>query len=298
MNEPIRPPALRNIHEREREPVSTYRLFESSIFVKSLRQGLLGLFLWMVLSGGLIILLLYCFHQIAGSAFSEILNDMLRAFPEGMRSQFGLGAFLDFSSFRNYFSVAMQIMLLIGCIFASYLGTSSIIRFESDHSAAFIQALPVSRASVVLSKLVSQLCLLVIYNLFIFLIAAQASMGYVPDMGSFIGEILQVFFSFLAVEAVYLGLGILLSAFLTHLSQAAAAAFMLFIATMLFGVIGGAFQEMNWLIPFSPYYYTAVYPLMESGAYVSGGLLAGCAASLLVCAAIACAWYSYRNLDI
>ena len=298
MNEPIRPPALRNIHERERKPVSTYRFFESSIFVKSLRQGLLSLFLWMVLSGGLLILLLYCFHQIAGSDFSEILNDMLQAFPEGMRSQFGLGAFLHFSSFRNYFSVTMQIMLLIGCIFASYLGTTSIVRFASDHSTAFIQALPVSRASVVLSKLASQLCLLVFYNVFVFLIAAQASMGYVPDMGIFMGEILQVFLSFLAVEAVYLGLGIFLSAFLTHISQAAAAAFMLFIATMLFGVMGGAFQELHWLVPLSPYYYMAVYPLMESGSFVSGGLLAGCAAALLVCAALACAWYSYRNLDI
>ena len=294
MNEPIRP----SIPYHKREPVSTYRVFESSIFAKGLRQGLLSLFLWMVLSGGLLTLLLFCFNQVADSNFSDTLNDMLQAFPEQLRSQFGLDTFPDFSSFRNYFSISMQVMLAVGCIYASYLGTSSIVRYESDHSIVFVQALPVSRVSIVLSKLLSQLSLLAIYNLFVFLIAGQVSMGHVQDMGSFWLAMLQVFFSFLAVEAVYLGLGTLLSTFLTHVSQAAASAFMLFIATMLFGILGGVVPAISFLTPLSPYHHTAVYPMMEAGAYVSGGLLAGCAAALIVCAALACAWYSRRDLDI
>lgn len=239
-----------------------------------------------LLSGALLLLTLFFYPNVADSGLREGLQEMMQAFPADMLQRFGLNNIPDFTDYNHFLSAAMQVQLLFGCVFAAFLGTTSLIRYESDHSIVFLYAQPVSRLSLAYSKLVCQLTLLGLYNIGIFLIVYLMSAAFVAQSGMFLLAVLRVFFAFLLTELLYLCVGFFLSTCLSHSSQCSSTALMLFLSTLLFGILSGLVPGLSFLRFLSPYLYFQVYPLMIGDPMalsyilicllVSLGCIAGC----------------------
>jgi ABC-2 type transport system permease protein len=238
------------------------RLWEGAFTRHCLKKGIAGMMICFILSGGLLLLTLFFYPNVAQSGLKEAMQEMMQAFPAEMLQRFGLNNIPDFSDYHHYLAAAMQIQLLIGCMFASYLGASSLIRFESDHSMIFLYSHPISRFSIVYNKLICQLCLMTLYNIGIFLIVYLMSAAFVAETGLFLLLVLRVFFAFWLVHLLYLCAGFFFSSCLSHSSQCSSIAFLLFLFSLLFGLLSGLVPGFGFLRFLSPYFYFQVYPLL------------------------------------
>lgn len=239
------------------------RLWEAAFYRNCLKKGLASMMICFILSGVLLLLTLFFYPNVAQSGLKEALQEMMQAFPTEMLQQFGLNNIPDFLDYNHYLSAAMQIQLLIGCVFAAYLGVSSLIRLESDHSMIFLYSQPISRLSIVYNELLCQLSLIMLYNIGIFLIVYLMSAAFVTQAGLFLLLVLRVFFAFLLIELLYLCIGFFLSCCLSHSSQCTSTAFTLFLFTLLFGLLSGLVPGFGFLRFLSPYFYFQVYPLLS-----------------------------------
>lgn len=273
------------------------KVLDTAFYRRSLKNGLSNMMLCFIFSGALLLLTLSFYPQIASSGLRESIEEITQAFPSEMLRWFGLDRIPDFTVYEHYLSGALQVQLLIGCVFSAFLGTTALIRYESEHTIVFLYAQAISRFSIVGTKLLCQLTLLALYNAGIFLIVYLVSAAFVAQAGLFLLAVLRIFLAFLLVELLYLCIGFFLSGCLSHSSQSLSTALMLVIATLLFGMMSGMFSGLGFLQYFCPYLYFQVYSLF-SGGFMSFPYLLICLFFSLICAAGCGILYQKKDFQI
>ena len=217
------------------------KVFSLPIFTKEFRRSVPSVILWFLISGGLLVLALYSFSAAAQTDFSDRLQETLSAFPEELLAEFQLDNLPELSEFLTYFALTSHCVFAVGCLFACYRGCRSMVKLESHQSIVLIYAQPISRGSILISSFVSQALALLIYNLGLWGVSyGMAALQPDFDAASFALACLSLYFSYFMVEVMYLAIGYLLSVFLSHSSQASAAAFAVLLASLLLGIVGGA----------------------------------------------------------
>ena len=201
------------------------KVFSLPIFTKEFRRSVPSVILWFLISGGLLVLALYSFSAAAQTDFSDRLQETLSAFPEELLAEFQLDNLPELSEFLTYFALTSHCVFAVGCLFACYRGCRSMVKLESHQSIVLIYAQPISRGSILISSFVSQALALLIYNLGLWGVSyGMAALQPDFDAASFALACLSLYFSYFMVEVMYLAIGYLLSVFLSHSSQASAAA--------------------------------------------------------------------------
>lgn len=274
------------------------RPFEGNIYLKSLLRGLYGMLICLVITGFLLMGGLSLYPKLSSSSIGDIINEMIGAFPAGLRAQFGLDMLPDFTYFGHYLAACMQVLLIIGCVYAAYLGTSALIRYESNRSIIFLCAQPVSRTAIVLSTLAAKMTLLLLYEGGVFLVCYLMGRELTVEAFLYNEGLWRLFLAFFLIQLIYLCIGLLLSAFLSHSNQAAAAAIALLLATMLFGILGSAVQGLSWMRMLSPYCYFEAYPLLQSDGVLPGLLAVICILLCVLCTILTCVRYDTKEMDI
>ena len=273
------------------------KIWEAAFYQKSLKRGLSSMMLCFIFSGALLLLTLFFYPKIASSGLRESIEEITRVFPSEMLRWFGLDQLPDFTVYDHYLSGVLQVQLLIGCVFSSFLGTTALIQYESENSIVFLYAQAISRLSIVGTKLICQLTLLTLYNIGIFLIVYLVSAAFVAQAGLFLLGILRVFLASFLVELFYLCIGFFLSGCLSHSSQSLSTALMLMIATLLFGMMSNMFSGLGFLQYFCPYLYFQVYPLL-SGNFMGLPYLLICLLFSIVCVAGCGILYQKKDFQI
>lgn len=136
-----------------------------AVLQKELKKGSKGFLVW---SLGICFVLVICIF-----IYPEMKTEM-----EGMNNIFAnMGSFtkafgleeLNFGTLVGYYGVECGNMLgMGGGLFAAYIGVSVLSKEEKDHTAEFLLTHPISRASVVIQKLMAVIIQIVVMNLAIF----------------------------------------------------------------------------------------------------------------------------------
>lgn len=279
------------------------KVFSIPIFTKEFRRTLPSLILWLLVSGGLLALILYSFSAVAQTDFSDRLQEMLSAFPEEILAEFQLDSLPELSEFLAYFALTSHCVFAIGCLYACYRGCRSMVKLESHQSIVLIYAQPISRCSILISSFISHVLVLFVYNLGLWSVSyGIAAIQPDFDAGSFASACLALYFAYFMVEVLYLSIGYLLSVFLSHSSQASAAAFAVLLASLLFGIVGGAVPALAWMLFLSPYHYINTGLILESA--VSGSP-AGLFPYVLIClifslilGVLSCVRYYFKDFNV
>ena len=243
------------------------KLFSVPIFLKEFRRSVPSLILWCLISGGLLVLALFSFGQVVQTDFPQRLEEVLSAFPEEVLEAFHLHRLPEFAEFFTYFASICHSIFVIGCLYACYRGCRAMVKLESHQSIVLIYAQPISRASILLSSFASQALVLFIYNLVLW--GASYSMSVFQLTGNdsgFSGVSLLLYFAYWLVQIMYLSIGYLISVFLSHSSQASAAAFAVLLVSLLLGIAGGAVPSLSWMMFLSPFYYLDTSALLQAAA--------------------------------
>jgi ABC-2 type transport system permease protein len=272
------------------------QFFIPALYRKSVKSGVLGLLIWFLVLGGVFSLALLLFPKIATSGMSQTLADVMQAFPKELLDEFHLDKIPDFRDYVFYFSLCAQGLLILGGLYASYLGAVSLVRLQSDHSVVLVYSQPVGRAGIVTSQFCAGATLLVCFYTGLFALAFYTSAGFVDRLGEFAGRLALLMLAQLLVGLIYYSVGFLFSAFLSHRAQSPAMALGLLLTTLLFGIMGGAMDGLEWMEYAAPYRYFSVNGLL-SGEGIPAPLPLICAALVLLSVSLSAIHFARKELN-
>ncbi len=255
--------------------------------LKSRRRNFI---VWTLISVCLFILIVVMFTNLLYAGLPEFVADMLSSVPTSVSGGAQPNELPDFKDFGVNFGVCMQLMLIVGCIYASYLGASANTGSRGDNDITFIYSMPVTRICTVLTSYFAQIVILLFYNIAVFAVALGVL--YSNNKMNFIGRIALAVLAFLLIEIIYLSISFLLSTFMNTSSQAASISAVIVTITVLFGFVGSLSPSLNVLTFFSPYKYISVYSIVSGGSSMFFiGIIAGIVMSI-ISIMLSCARYN------
>lgn len=242
----------------------------------NLKSRMRNFLIWSIISLCLFILTIVMFTNLLNAGLPDFLSDMLASFPTSPGEDKSV-LLPDFKDFGVNYGVCMQIMLIVGCVYASYLGASANTGSRGDSDITFIYSLPVTRVCTVVTSFFAQFVTLFFYNIIVLLVSLAVL--YSNNKMNYLGKILLAVAAFWLIELIYLSIAFLLSTFMNNSSQASSISAVVVTVTVMFGLIGSLAQSLKLLKALSPYTYVSVYAIVSGGERM---FYIGIAAGLLI----------------
>ncbi len=255
----------------------------------NLKSRIKNFIIWSLVSLCLFILIVVMFTNLLNAGLPDFINDMFAS----VTSAANQGSLPDFTDFGVNFGFCMQLMLIVGCVYASYLGASANAGSHGENDITFVYSMPISRTCTVLTSFAAQFVTLFFYNIIVFLVSFAVI--YSNNKMMYFGKILLAVAAFLLIETIYLSLSFLFSTFMNNSSQAASISAVTVTTTVVFGLIGSMSPALKLLTFLSPYSYISVYSIVagESRLFLIG-IAAGILISLL---SVAISCIRYEKID-
>ena len=245
--------------------------------------------IWALISLCLFILIIVMFSNLLSAGLPDFLNDMLASIPSSVSNGSHKTELPNFKDFGVNLGVCMQMMLIVGCVYASYLGASANTGSRGDSDITFIYSMPVTRLCTVMTSFIAQFVTLFCYNIIVILISIGVL--YSNNKMSYLPKVLIAVAAFLLIELVYLSISFLLSTFMNSSSQASSISAVMVTVTVLFGLIGSFAPSLKIIKILSPYTYISVYAILSGGSRMFFvGIVAGVLITI-VSLVLSCARY-------
>ncbi len=134
---------------------------------RELKVNLKSFIIWTVLLIGMFLVVFLVYPSIVNSNNIEMMDEMMKMFPSEMLKAFNM----DLSTIDSAFGWLKTegfifVLLVVGC-YCSILGSTILLKEESDHTIEYLNSLPITRNKIVISKV---LCGLFYIVLMIFLL--------------------------------------------------------------------------------------------------------------------------------
>ncbi len=178
-----------------------------NIFFRELKAHRKALIIWCVCMALLILSGMgkYTAYS-AGNTSVNVFNEM----PKSLKAALGMGS-LDVTTMSGYFAMLFIYIELTAAIHAVLLGNGIVAKEERDKTAEFLMTKPVSRRTIIISKLLAALVNVLILNIVTLLSSLPMVSAYNkgPDIT---GEIVTFILSMLLVQLIFMAIGAMLAA--------------------------------------------------------------------------------------
>ena len=222
-----------------------------NVFLQDIRANRKGLLIW---AGCSVLLIAGVIGKYAGLSQNDLkINEMFAKMPRAIQLLAGGGAF-DLSSIGGFIGVTFGYLLLIGSIYALTLGTNTASREERDKTAEFLLSKPVERWQVMLAKLLSSFCCVLIFTFVAFGVSAAATSCLEPDSG-LTGSILLMSLGLLLVQCVFLGMGTFLASLAGRARHSGRVGMAFVFGTYLLSLAIQLNEKLDFLRPLTPFAY-------------------------------------------
>ena len=253
-----------------------------------LKQGFKTLAIWTASIGFLIAICLFLFPEMKGEM--DNVSDMFSSMGS-FTAAFGMDR-LNFGTLIGFYAVECgNILGLGGAFFASLIAVSALAKEEKERTAEFLLSHPVSRVSVISSKLAALVVQIVVMNVVIFALSAAciAIIGEEPAWK----EICLLHLAYFLLQLELAGICFGLSAFLRRGSLGIG----LGIAAMMYflNIIANISEKAEFLKFITPFGYAEGADIVSNGSLDGKLILIGMAFALVGVAA-AYFWYSRKDI--
>ena len=123
------------------------------MFKRELKINLKSFVIWTTILIGLFLVVFLVYPSIINSANMEMIDEMMKIFPEEMLKAFNM----DLSSINSAFgwlkTEGFVFVLLITGIYSGILGSNILLKEESDKTIEYLNSVPVTRKNIVLNKI-------------------------------------------------------------------------------------------------------------------------------------------------
>ena len=253
-----------------------------------LKQGFKTLAIWTASIGFLIAICLFLFPEMKGEM--DNVSDMFASMGS-FTAAFGMDR-LNFGTLIGFYAVECgNILGLGGAFFASLIAVSALAKEEKERTAEFLLSHPVSRVSVISSKLAALVVQIVVMNVVIFALSAAciAIIGEEPTWK----EICLLHLAYFLLQLELAGICFGLSAFLRRGSLGIG----LGIAAMMYflNIIANISEKAEFLKFITPFGYAEGADIVSNDSLDGKLVLIGMAFALIGVAA-AYFWYSRKDI--
>lgn len=253
-----------------------------------LKQGFKTLAIWTASIGFLIAICLFLFPEMKGEM--DNVSDMFSSMGS-FTAAFGMDR-LNFGTLIGFYAVECgNILGLGGAFFASLIAVSALAKEEKERTAEFLLSHPVSRVSVISSKLAALVVQIVVMNVVIFALSAAciAVIGEEPAWK----EICLLHLAYFLLQLELAGICFGLSAFLRRGSLGIG----LGIAAMMYflNIIANISEKAEFLKVITPFGYAEGADIVSNASLDGKLILIGMAFALIGVAA-AYFWYSRKDI--
>jgi ABC-2 type transport system permease protein len=261
-----------------------------NIFLRELRANAKSLIIWTAI---IALLVLIGTSKFAAFADDPEMLKILDSMPAAVLDAMNMRAF-NLTTVTGFYGIMFIYFGLIGAIAGAMWGSDIISKEERDKTVEFSLVLPVSRSRVITAKALTALVNCIALVLFTWVISIVAVQQYTPDSG-FYNYLALEMQAMLAIELVFLALGLLLGCAMKQYKLSGSVAIGIILATYFLSIISGMQKDLDFLKYFTPFKYFDAGALYRDGA-LDGSYLLLSAAIIAVC--VTAAYWTYNRRDL
>jgi len=261
-----------------------------NIFFHELKAYRKSTIIWSVSLVMIIVLFMSFYPSFARDA--DEFKKIMEGYPEAIRNALGFNLG-NFFTILGFYCFPLSFITLCGAIQAMNLGTSIVSKEVREKTADFLLTKPVTRTTVLTSKLLAAVISIVITN--IVYIAAASMMAFQVKTDDFSFKVfvmlsLTMFF----IQLIFLAVGIIISVIVPRIKSVLTVSLATVFAFYFIGMLSSASGEdaKRYLSPFK--YFDTAYIIKHSG-FETSFLIAGAVVMIL---AIAASYFVYTKKDI
>ena len=132
------------------------------MFKRELKINLKSFIIWTSILIGLFLVVFLVYPSIVNSENMEMMDEMMKMFPEEMLKAFNM----DISSINSAFgwlkTEGFVFVLLITGIYSGILGSNILLKEESDKTIEYLNSVPVTRKNIVVNKILCGLLYIIL----------------------------------------------------------------------------------------------------------------------------------------
>ena len=123
------------------------------MFKRELKINLKSFIIWTSILIGLFLVVFLVYPSIVNSENMEMMDEMMKMFPEEMLKAFNMDISTIDSAFGWLKTEGFVFVLLITGIYSGILGSNILLKEESDKTIEYLNSVPVTRKNIVLNKI-------------------------------------------------------------------------------------------------------------------------------------------------
>lgn len=232
-----------------------------NILKRELKAHRWGLLFWSI---GMVFLVMsgmakFAAYEQAGQSAAVLLEGL----PKTIQVIFGMAGF-DLAKASGFYGILFLYIAVMGAVHAVLLGSGLVSKEERDHTSEFLYPKPVSRTSVITSKLLAGLVNLVAFNL-----VTMASSFYFVDVygggETFTEDILLLMTGLFLLQLVFFSLGALVAGTAHKPKRAPGRATTIMLIAFVLYYIVNLDENVAFLKYFTPFKYFDAALVMNDG---------------------------------
>ncbi|MBE3576317.1 MAG: ABC transporter permease subunit [Limnochordales bacterium] len=233
-----------------------------SILLREIRAGRNSWLAWTVSLCFLTFLIVWIYPAVARS--SEAFIQYVDSLPPQLTAAFGLDR-ISFADPVGFFGIeAYSLILLFGSIYTALLGATILVKEESEKTAEFLLAKPLSRAAIVSQKAAAVLVYVALFNLAVTVVSLVSFRLFV-EQSYRIGTIIQLMAGSFFCTLTFAAIGLLLSSALRRVRTAYTLALGGVLATYFLSIFSELSDKLEWVKYLTPFRYVEAADIMTSG---------------------------------
>jgi ABC-2 type transport system permease protein len=193
----------------------------------------------------------------SGGPGSDVFNKM----PALMRELLGIGSF-DVTKIAGFYAFLFPFVEVTTAIHAVLLGNNIIVKEERDKTTEFLITKPVSRVTVITSKLLAALVNVIMINI----VTLLSSLAIIPAFSkgeAITGEVLVFMLSMLIVQLIFLFLGAFLAAVMKKPKASGSVGVAILLAGYIVSKVTDVTDRLNALNILSPFKYFSLTDIVN-----------------------------------
>jgi ABC-2 type transport system permease protein len=225
-----------------------------NIFLRELKAHRKSLIIWSI--SMLFVVAAGMGKYAASSVAGQSINELIAQMPKSLQIIFGVGTF-DLTKAMGFYAVLFMYLAVMAGIHASMLGANIISKEETDKTSEFLLVKPVSRDSIITSKLLASLANILILNI-VTTITSMAIVNNYSKGEPVSGDILKLMLGMFIIQLIFLMIGAGIAAMSSHPKIAAPLSTGILLATFILSVavdLDSKLDALKYVTPFK--YYSA-----------------------------------------
>ena len=132
------------------------------MFKRELKINLKSFIIWTSILIGLFLVVFLVYPSIVNSENMEMMDEMMKMFPEEMLKAFNMDISSIDSAFGWLKTEGFVFVLLITGVYSGILGSNILLKEESDKTIEYLNSVPVTRKNIVVNKILCGLLYIIL----------------------------------------------------------------------------------------------------------------------------------------